>query len=387
MRRVRISFNRPPFVGKETEYIKEAVEKNGMICGDGPFTKKCSQWMKERFQTKNVLLTTSCTHALEMAAFLADIQPGDEVIMPSYTFVSTADAFVLRGATCVFVDIRPDTMNIDETKIEEAITEKTKAIVPVHYAGVSCAMDEIMAIAKKYNLKVVEDAAQGVNAFYKGKALGTIGDFGCYSFHETKNYSMGEGGAILFQDDRYLEPAEILREKGTNRSQYFRGQIDKYTWVGYGSSYLPSDMNAAYLWAQLEEADKINDKRLSIWNFYHEELKELEDKGVLERPYIPEYATHNAHMYYIKIKDLRVRTKLLAYLKERGILSVFHYVPLHSATAGKKFGRFHGEDVYTTKESERLCRLPMYYSLSLEEAAEVVKALKEFPEYETIEDR
>ena len=384
---MRISFNRPPFVGKETEYIKEAVEKNGMICGDGPFTKKCSQWMKERFQTKNVLLTTSCTHALEMAAFLADIQPGDEVIMPSYTFVSTADAFVLRGATCVFVDIRPDTMNIDETKIEEAITEKTKAIVPVHYAGVSCAMDEIMAIAKKYNLKVVEDAAQGVNAFYKGKALGTIGDFGCYSFHETKNYSMGEGGAILFQDDRYLEPAEILREKGTYRSQYFRGQIDKYTWVGYGSSYLPSDMNAAYLWAQLEEADKINDKRLSIWNFYHEELKELEDKGVLERPYIPEYATHNAHMYYIKVKDLRVRTKLLAYLKERGILSVFHYVPLHSATAGKKFGRFHGEDVYTTKESERLCRLPMYYSLSLEEAAEVVKALKEFPEYETIEDR
>ena len=387
MRKVRISFNRPPFVGKETEYIKEAVEKNGMICGDGPFTKKCSQWMKERFQTKNVLLTTSCTHALEMAAFLADIQPGDEVIMPSYTFVSTADAFVLRGATCVFVDIRPDTMNIDETKFEEAITEKTKAIVPVHYAGVSCAMDEIMAIAKKYNLKVVEDAAQGVNAFYKGKALGTIGDFGCYSFHETKNYSMGEGGAILFQDDRYLEPAEILREKGTNRSQYFRGQIDKYTWVGYGSSYLPSDMNAAYLWAQLEEADKINDKRLSIWNFYHEELKELEDKGVLERPYIPEYATHNAHMYYIKVKDLRVRTKLLAYLKEHGILSVFHYVPLHSATAGKKFGRFHGEDVYTTKESERLCRLPMYYSLSLEEAAEVVKALKEFPEYETIEDR
>ena len=343
--------------------------------------------MKDRFQTKNVLLTTSCTHALEMAAFLADIQPGDEVIMPSYTFVSTADAFVLRGATCVFVDIRPDTMNIDETKIEEAITEKTKAIVPVHYAGVSCAMDEIMAIAKKYNLKVVEDAAQGVNAFYKGKALGTIGDFGCYSFHETKNYSMGEGGAILFQDDKYLEPAEILREKGTNRSQYFRGQIDKYTWVGYGSSYLPSDMNAAYLWAQLEVADKINDKRLSIWNFYHEELKELEDRGVLERPYIPEYATHNAHMYYIKVKDLKVRTKLLAYLKQRGILSVFHYVPLHTATAGKKFGRFHGEDAYTTKESERLCRLPMYYSLSLEEAAEVVKALKEFPEYETIEGR
>lgn len=384
---MKISFNRPPFVGKETEYIKEAVEKNGMICGDGPFTKKCSQWMKDQFHTKEVLLTTSCTHALEMAAYLADIQPGDEVIMPSYTFVSTADAFVLRGATCVFVDIRPDTMNIDETKIEEAITERTKAIVPVHYAGVSCAMDEIMAIAKKYNLKVVEDAAQGVNAFYKGKALGTIGDFGCYSFHETKNYSMGEGGAILFQDERYLEPAEILREKGTNRSQYFRGQIDKYTWVGYGSSYLPSDMNAAYLWAQLEEAEKINEKRLSIWKFYHEELNELEDKGVLERPFIPDYATHNAHMYYIKVKDLNVRTKLLAYLKERGILSVFHYVPLHSAAAGQKFGRFHGEDIYTTKESERLCRLPMYYSLSLEEAAEVVKALKEFPGYETVAGR
>ena len=381
-----IDFNRPAFTGKEFEYIRDAVER-GMLCGDGIYTKKCSAWMEERFHVGHVMLTTSCTHALEMAAFLADIQPGDEVIMPSYTFVSTADAFVLRGATCVFVDIRPDTMNIDETKIEEAITEKTKAIVPVHYAGVSCAMDEIMAIAKKYNLKVVEDAAQGVNAFYKGKALGTIGDFGCYSFHETKNYSMGEGGAILFQDDRYLEPAEILREKGTNRSQYFRGQIDKYTWVGYGSSYLPSDMNAAYLWAQLEEADKINDKRLSIWNFYHEELKELEDKGVLERPYIPEYATHNAHMYYIKVKDLRVRTKLLAYLKERGILSVFHYVPLHSATAGKKFGRFHGEDLFTTFESERLFRLPLYYSLTLEVAAEVVKALKEFPEYETIEDR
>ena len=386
MEKLMIDFNRPAYTGKEMEYIQDAIQR-GMLCGDGEYTKRCSRWMEERFHTAHVMLTTSCTHALEMAAYLSDIQPGDEVIMPAYTFVSTADAFVLRGARIVFVDIRPDTMNIDETKIEEAITEKTKAIVPVHYAGVSCAMDEIMAIAKKYKLKVVEDAAQGVNAFYKGKALGTIGDFGCYSFHETKNYSMGEGGAILFQDDRYLEPAEILREKGTNRSQYFRGQIDKYTWVGYGSSYLPSDMNAAYLWAQLEEADKINDKRLSIWNFYHEELKELEDKGVLERPYIPEYATHNAHMYYIKVKDLRVRTKLLAYLKERGILSVFHYVPLHSATAGKKFGRFHGEDVYTTKESERLCRLPMYYSLSLEEAAEVVKALKEFPEYETIEDR
>ena len=375
---MKISFNRPPFVGKETEYIREAVEKNGMICGDGPFTKKCSAWMREHFQTKQVLLTTSCTHALEMAAYLADIQPGDEVIMPSYTFVSTADAFVLRGATCVFVDIRPDTLNIDETKIEAAITEKTKAIVPVHYAGVACAMDEIMAIARKYNLKVIEDAAQGVNAYYKGKALGTIGDFGCYSFHETKNYSMGEGGAILFQDEKYLEPAEILREKGTDRSKYFRGQVDKYTWVGYGSSYLPSDMNAAYLWAQLEEAEKINDKRLAIWNYYNENLASLAREGLIEQPYVPEYATHNAHMYYIKVKDLETRTRLLEYLKEKGILSVFHYVPLHSSKAGREFGRFHGEDVYTTKESERILRLPMYYSLSMDEAAEVVKALKEF---------
>ena len=382
-----IDFNVPPYVGTELKYVAEAVEKNHKICGDGPFTKRCNAWLEEKTGTSKALLTTSCTHATEMAALLADIKEGDEVIMPSYTFVSTADAFVLRGAVPVFVDIRPDTMNIDENKIEAAITEKTKAIVPVHYAGVSCEMDKIMELAKKYNLIVIEDAAQGILSTYRGKALGTIGDYGCLSFHETKNYSMGEGGALLIRDEAYIEKAEILREKGTDRSKFFRGQVDKYRWQSFGSSYLPSDMNAAYLWAQLEEADKINDKRLSIWNFYHEELKELEDKGVLERPYIPEYATHNAHMYYIKVKDLRVRTKLLAYLKERGILSVFHYVPLHSATAGKKFGRFHGEDVYTTKESERLCRLPMYYSLSLEEAAEVVKALKEFPEYETIEDR
>ena len=373
-----IDFNKAPFVGKELEYIYQAAVENGKICGDGPFTKKCSAWMKENFHTKEVLLTTSCTHALEMASYLAGIGPGDEVIMPSYTFVSTADAFVLRGATCVFVDIHPETMNIDETKIEDAITEKTKAIVPVHYAGVSCAMDEIMAIAEKHNLKVIEDAAQGVNAWYKGKALGTIGDFGCYSFHETKNYSMGEGGALLFQDESYLEKAEILREKGTNRSKFFRGQIDKYTWVDYGSSYLPSDMNAAYLWAQLEEAEKINQKRLSIWNFYHEELKPLADRGLIEQPFVPDYAEHNAHMYYLKVKDLETRTRLLAELKQQGILSVFHYVPLHSAEAGRKFGRFHGEDVYTTQESERIMRLPMYYSLSLEEAAEVVKALYRF---------
>lgn len=378
---MRIDFNRPPFIGKELDYIKDAIVKNRKICGDGEYTKKCTYWMQDEFHTKHALLTTSCTHALEMAAYLADIQPGDEVIMPSYTFVSTADAFVLRGATCVFVDIRPDTMNIDEEKIEAAITPKTKAIVPVHYAGVACEMDKIMELAKKYNLKVIEDAAQGVNAFYKGKALGTIGDFGCYSFHETKNYSMGEGGALLFQDDQYLDRAEILREKGTNRSQYFRGQIDKYTWVNYGSSYLPSDMNAAYLWAQLEVAGKINEKRLELWDFYHENLEELEKAGYIERPYIPDYATHNAHMYYLKVKDLETRTKLIGFLRERDIYSVFHYVPLHSAAAGKKFGRFHGEDVYTTKESDRLLRLPMYYSLSLSEAGEVVRALKEFTEY------
>ncbi|NCC45135.1 MAG: dTDP-4-amino-4,6-dideoxygalactose transaminase, partial [Clostridia bacterium] len=298
-----MDFNRPPFLGKETEYIREAVEKNRMICGDGPFTKKCSAWMREKLGTKEVLLTTSCTHALEMAAFLADIQPGDEVIMPSYTFVSTADAFVLRGATCVFVDIRPDTMNIDETKIEAAITEKTKAIVPVHYAGVACAMDEIMALAKKYNLKVIEDAAQGVNAYYKGKALGTIGDFGCYSFHETKNYSMGEGGAILFQDEKYLEPAEILREKGTNRSKFFRGEIDKYTWVDLGSSYLINEMTAAFLWAQLEEAEDIISKRLHIWNTYHSELESLEAEGKLKRPTIPDECKHNGHIYYILLES------------------------------------------------------------------------------------
>lgn len=375
---MRISFNRPPFVGKETEYIKEAVEKNGMICGDGPFTKKCSQWMKERFQTKNVLLTTSCTHALEMAAFLADIQPGDEVIMPSYTFVSTADAFVLRGATCVFVDIRPDTMNIDEKLIEDAITDKTRAIVPVHYAGVGCEMDTIMDIAKRHNLVVVEDAAQGVNAFYKGRALGSIGDYGCFSFHETKNYSMGEGGAILINRPEQIEDAEIIREKGTDRSRFFRGQVDKYTWVNIGSSFLPSDINAAYLMAQLEMADEINENRLQSWTRYNEGLQDLAQEGVIELPYIPEECTHNAHMFYIKTKDMEERKALISYLKERDIAAVFHYVPLHSAPAGLRFGRFHGEDRYTTKESERLLRLPMYYNLSESDQQKVIDAVHGF---------
>ena len=372
-----IDFNRPPYTVRELEYIRQAVEAN-KICGDGAFTKRCSAWMKENLGTKYALLTTSCTHALEMAAYLSDIQPGDEVIMPSYTFVSTADAFVLRGARIVFVDIRPDTMNIDETLIESAITEKTRAIVPVHYAGVACEMDTILALADKYHLKVVEDAAQGVHAYYKGRALGTLGDFGCFSFHETKNYSMGEGGALLFQKDEYLERAEILREKGTDRSKFFRGQVDKYTWVDYGSSYLPSDLNAAYLYAQLEACRDIDARRMSVWELYHRELRPLKEAGLLEQPTVPEYASHNAHMYYIKVKDMDTRSRLIGFLRQREICSVFHYIPLHSAAAGRKFGRFHGEDVYTTRESQRLLRLPMYYSLTLEQAEYVVDCIREF---------
>ena len=372
-----IKFNVPPFIGDEITNIQKAIDSQ-KICGDGRFTKSCNIWMEERFNANKVLLTTSCTHALEMAAILADIKPGDEVIMPSYTFVSTADAFVQRGATIVFVDIRPDTMNIDENLIEDAITDKTKAIVVVHYAGVSCEMDTITDIAKRHNLFVVEDAAQGVMSTYKGKALGTIGDFGCYSFHETKNYSMGEGGAILIKDDKYIEKAEITREKGTNRSQFFRGQIDKYTWVDYGSSYLPSELNAAYLYAQLKNADKINENRLNSWNLYYDLLKPLADEGFIELPHIPEGCEHNAHVFYIKAKDLEERTKLIKFMKDNEISLAFHYIPLHSAPAGLKFGRFHGEDVYTTKESDRLVRLPMYYGLSTEEIQYVVKYIKKF---------
>ena len=372
-----IDFNVPPFTGKEMEYMKQAVDA-GKISGDGMFTKKCSQWMKERFAVNHALLTTSCTHALEMAARLTGIQTGDEVILPSYTFCSTADAFVPLGATLVFVDGRPDTMNLDERLVEDAITERTKAIVPVHYAGVACAMDEIMDIAARHNLKVVEDAAQGVDAYYKGKALGTIGDFGCYSFHETKNFSMGEGGAVVFNQDDKVEEAEILREKGTNRSKFFRGQIDKYTWVDYGSSYLASDLNAAYLWAQLEMADSITANRMETFDFYQRELKDLADQGYLEQPFIPDYAKHNAHMYYIKLKDEPVRAALISYLKKQGVSTVFHYIPLHSAPAGRKYGRFHGEDRYTTKESERLLRLPMYYGLKQEDREKVVEAIHKF---------
>ena len=372
-----IRFNVPPYVGKETEYMKAAIDSH-KICGDGEFTKRCNAWIEEHTGTAKALLTTSGTQALEMAALLSDIQPGDEVILPSYTFVSTANAFVLRGAKLVFVDIRPDTMNIDEKLIEDAITDKTRAIVPVHYSGVGCEMDTIMDIAKRHNLVVVEDAAQGVNAFYKGRALGSIGDYGCFSFHETKNYSMGEGGAILINRPEQIEDAEIIREKGTDRSRFFRGQVDKYTWVNIGSSFLPSDINAAYLMAQLEMADEINENRLQSWTRYNEGLQDLAQEGVIELPYIPEECAHNAHMFYIKTKDMEERKALISYLKERDIAAVFHYVPLHSAPAGLRFGRFHGEDRYTTKESERLLRLPMYYNLSESDQQKVIDAVHGF---------
>ncbi len=372
-----INFNVPPYTGKEMEYIKECVE-NQKICGDGGFTKKCNEWLEKRTGTAKCLLTTSCTHATEMAALLAGIKEGDEVIMPSYTFVSTANAFVLRGAVPVFVDIRPDTMNIDENLIEAAITDKTRAIAPVHYAGVSCEMDKIMELAEKYHLKVIEDAAQGVMSSYKGKALGTFGEYGCFSFHETKNYSMGEGGALLIRNPADVEEAEIIREKGTNRSKYYRGQIDKYTWVDQGSSYLPSDMNAAYLYAQLEMADEINNHRLECWNRYYENLKPLADAGKLELPHVPEGCVHNAHMFYIKLKDIAQRTAFIDEMKQKGVYCVFHYIPLHTAPAGLKFGRFHGEDRYTTKESERLVRLPMFYLLTLDQVDYICDKVKEF---------
>lgn len=372
-----ISFNVPPYIGEEDKYIKQAIESR-KICGDGQFTKKCNKKFEELTGTKKALITTSGTSALEMSAILADIKLGDEVIMPSYTFVSTANAFVLRGAKIVFVDIRPDTMNIDETLIEDAITEKTKAIVPVHYGGVSCEMDTICDIAKRHNLLVIEDAAQGVMSYYKGKALGSIGDFGCYSFHETKNYSMGEGGAVLVNHQDDVERAEIIREKGTNRTKFFRGQIDKYTWVDLGSSYLQSELNCAYLYAQIENPDIINNDRLKSWNKYYELLTPLKKQGIIDLPVIPEGCQHNAHMFYIKTKNIEERSRLIKFLKENGIGAVFHYIPLHSAPAGKEFGRFHGEDKFTTKESERLLRLPMYYGLKESDVETVVSKVKEF---------
>ncbi|RGY94782.1 dTDP-4-amino-4,6-dideoxygalactose transaminase [Clostridium sp. AM58-1XD] len=372
-----INFNVPPYIGNELEFIKEAINSH-KICGDGEYTKKCSEWLEKKTGTTKALLTTSCTHATELAALLCDIQPGDEVIMPAYTFVSTADAFVLRGATPVFVDIRPDTMNMDEKLIEEAITKRTRAIVPVHYAGVACEMDTIMQIAEKYRLAVIEDAAQGVMSSYKGCALGTIGDYGCYSFHETKNYSMGEGGALLIKNGDMAEKAEIIREKGTNRSKFFRGQIDKYTWVDAGSSYLPSELNAAYLWAQLIQADEINQNRIASWNRYYELLKPLEDRGRIVLATIPEGCTHNAHMFYVKVKDISERTQLISFMKNNEIGCVFHYVPLHTAPAGLRFGRFHGVDRYTTTESERLLRLPLYYNLKEDDQLKVIENLYKF---------
>ena len=376
-----IDFNKPPYVGNELEYIRQAVE-NRKICGDGPFTKRCNAWLEERFHAQKALLTTSGTTALDMAMLLCELKPGDEVILPSYTFSSTATAAVLAGAKLVFVDVRPDTMNIDETKIEAAITERTKVIVVMHYAGVACEMDAIMDLDRRHGLMVVEDAAQGVMSTYKGRALGTIGDFGCYSFHETKNYSMGEGGALIINNEAYNERAEILREKGTNRSKFFRGQVDKYTWVDFGDSYLPSELNAAYLWAQLEQADAINENRLATWNAYDEAFAPLKAQGKLELPVIPEDCVHNAHMYYLKLKNLQERTAFINYMKENDVHTVFHYVPLHSAPAGLKFGRFAGEDVYTTKESERLVRLPLYYGLAQEDLEKVIRLVYDFFAYE-----
>lgn len=373
-----IPFNRPPLLEKSFEYMRQAAQEQGKICGDGIFTQKCSTWMEERFQAQKVLLTTSCTHALELAALLCDIQPGDEVIMPSYTFVSTANAFALRGAKIVFVDIRPDTMNMDERLIEAAVTRKTKAIVPVHYAGVACEMDAILDIARRRNLLVVEDAAQGVMSTYHGRALGTLGDLGCYSFHETKNYSMGEGGALVINRLDLVERAEILREKGTNRSRFLRGQIDKYTWVDVGSSYLPSELNAAYLYAQLEIADAINENRLESWEAYQEALEPLREDGLVELPAVPNGCRHNAHMFCIKVRDLEQRTELIRFLKARGIGTAFHYVPLHSAPAGTVRSVFHGNDRCTTKESERLLRLPMFYGLPEDTPLTVSGLLKEF---------
>ena len=372
-----IDFNVPPCTGREIRYMAEAVASR-KICGDGEFTRRCSAWLENRFQARRVLLTTSGTTALDMAALLSCLEPGDEVILPSYTFSSTATAFVLAGARLVVVDIRPDTMNIDERKIEDAVTDRTRVIVPVHYAGVACEMDTILEIAERHGLKVAEDAAQGVMSTYHGRALGTIGDFGCFSFHETKNYSMGEGGALLLRDDTYIERAEILREKGTNRARFFRGQVDKYTWVDLGDSFLPSELNAAYLWAQLEEAEEMLARRMAAWNRYDAALRPLAEEGLMEVPVIPEGCEHNAHMYYLKCRDLAQRTDFISFMKGRGVQCVFHYIPLHSAPAGLRFGRFHGEDEYTTRESERLVRLPLFDAITPAQQEEVINGVKAF---------
>lgn len=367
-----IPFNIPPFTGDELEYIKQSVFSH-KISGDGKFTKLCTEWLEKRFGAQKLLLTTSCTSALDMSSILSGFKPGDEVILPSFTFSSTATSMILGGASLVFSDIRPDTMNLDENKIEAAITKHTRAIVAVHYAGVACEMDTIMDIARRYNLLVIEDAAQGVMSSYKGRSLGTIGDFGCYSFHETKNYSMGEGGAILVNNDAYMERAEILREKGTNRSKFFRGEVDKYTWVDIGDSYLASDINAAYLYAQLMHADEIYNDRMTTYNDYLKAFKPLEEQGIIELQKVPDYCVHNAHCFYIKLRDLEERTRFIDHMKNNGVCAVFHYVPLHSAPAGRKYGRFNGIDEYTTRESDRLVRLPMYFGLTSEDRAKVIE--------------
>jgi len=370
-----IPFNKPPYTGNEDQHVISAM-RSGKMSGDGEFTLRCQSWFEEKLNCKKALLTPSCTQALEMAALLIDIQPGDEVIMPSYTFVSTANAFVLRGAKIVFVDVRADTMNIDESLIEAAVTDKTKAIVPVHYAGVACEMDTIMSIAKRHNLFVIEDAAQAMMSTYKGKALGTIGHMAAYSFHETKNYtSGGEGGLLIINDEQFVVRAEIIREKGTNRSLFFRGMIDKYTWVDVGSSYLPGELQAAYLFGQLEKADQINKARHDVWDYYFNALQEVFKDGRVELPSIPGDCAANAHMFYIKVRDIDVRSKILDILKKQGVGAVFHYIPLHSAPAGLRLGRFHGTDVNTTKESERLIRLPIWYGMQEAEMEQVTTAV------------
>ncbi|RNI25762.1 dTDP-4-amino-4,6-dideoxygalactose transaminase [Rufibacter latericius] len=372
-----IPFNKPLVVGAEMKYLEEVFVK-AKFCGDGEFTKRSHEWLEQKTGAKRALLTTSCTHAIEMAAILAEVQSGDEVIMPSFTFVSTANPFVLRGAKIVFVDVRPDTMNIDETKIEAAITAKTKVIVPVHYAGVSCEMDVIMDIARRHNLLVIEDAAQGIGATYKGKPLGAIGHLGCLSFHETKNIQCGEGGALLINDDKFIERAEIIREKGTNRSRFLRGQVDKYTWVDVGSSYLPSELNAAVLLAQFENVEKVTARRLELWSNYKEMLSSLADEGKIELPTLPKGTGHNGHIFYLKVSNGEERDHLIAFLKEKGIQAVFHYVPLHSATAGGSFGLFSEVDLFTTKESERLLRLPMFFELEKEDQEKIAESIKRF---------
>ena len=373
-----IPFNKPPYTGSEDKYILDAIHGN-KISGDGAYTIRCHEWLNKHLSPSRTLLTSSCTHALEMAALLIDIQPNDEVILPSYTFVSTANAFALRGAKIIFIDINPATMNIDETLIEQAISKKTKAIVVVHYAGVSCEMNSIMAIADKYNISVIEDAAQGMMSKYYDKYLGSIGQLGTYSFHETKNYtSGGEGGLLITNEDRFIDRSEIIREKGTDRSKFFRGMIDKYSWVDIGSSYLPSDIQAAYLWGQLQNVDAILNFRMSLWLKYLDNLKNLELENKIDLPYIPDYCTHNAHMFYIKTKNINERSELINYLNKHNVMSVFHYVPLHSSTAGKKYGEFIGIDQYTTKESERLLRLPMYFGLSIEDVNKICNLISDF---------